>query len=153
MWQYGCRSDRAERQCTGKQMRVPPFHCSPLPPPPLKTLTPQNWGEIRPPPPDLEVNFQNHSFYSASWSSLPTFGGYVFSEPVKIKTPFLETCQNSSGVVFLVRRGPLGGSILGNIWGSRPLFWSSGPDLGKNSKTWPLSGLPKGPSRTKNTTG
>ena len=27
--QYGCRSDRAERQCTGKQMRIPPF---PLPP-------------------------------------------------------------------------------------------------------------------------
>ena len=27
--QYGCRSDRPERQCTGKQMRIPPF---PLPP-------------------------------------------------------------------------------------------------------------------------
>ena len=27
--QYGCRSDGAERQCTGKQMRIPPL---PLPP-------------------------------------------------------------------------------------------------------------------------
>ena len=25
VWQYGCRSDHAERQCTGKQMRIPPF--------------------------------------------------------------------------------------------------------------------------------
>ena len=29
VWQYGCRSGRAERQRTGKQMRIPPF---PLPP-------------------------------------------------------------------------------------------------------------------------
>ena len=28
--QYGCRSDRAERQCPGKQMRIPPFRCAPF---------------------------------------------------------------------------------------------------------------------------
>ena len=28
VWQHGCRSDRAQRQCTGKQMRISPF---PLP--------------------------------------------------------------------------------------------------------------------------
>ena len=30
VWQDGCRSGRAERQCTGKQMPIPPPSVTPL---------------------------------------------------------------------------------------------------------------------------
>ena len=74
--QYSCRSDRAERQCTGKQMRIPPF-----PLPPLKCRVVADVWE-------KDVwDFQAKSGSSGSCRLLPDFLGKIAVQEMSGKTP------------------------------------------------------------------